>query len=135
MWAKLRFHGRRRVEDALAVRPAELDWTLSRTDHEDPDTQERAAARLTLVARDPDEKKVGRALSGAAVEMALATYPGCFLTAPPSGGTAYGVFKPGYVDQGVPRHTAVLDDGSTVRIPARVPMRSVSAAAATSVTR
>lgn len=109
---------RRQVEDALAVRPAELDWTLSRTDHEDPDTQERSAARLTLVARDPDEKKVGRALSGAAVEMALATYPGCFLTAPPSGGTAYGVFKPGYVDQGVPRHTAVLDDGSTVRIPA-----------------
>ncbi|REF31465.1 acyclic terpene utilization AtuA family protein [Calidifontibacter indicus] len=109
---------RRQVEDALAVRPAELDWTLSRTDHEDPDTQERAAARLTLVARDPDEKTVGRALSGAAVEMALATYPGCFLTAPPSGGTAYGVFKPGYVDQGVPRHIAVLDDGSTVRIPA-----------------
>jgi hypothetical protein len=102
---------RRQVEAALTVRPAELTWTLARTDHDDPDTQARAAATLTVVARDRDETKVGRAFSNAAVEIALATYPGCFLTSPPGAGSAYGVYTPRYVAQDVPAHTVTLPDG------------------------
>ncbi|WP_446666746.1 acyclic terpene utilization AtuA family protein [Flexivirga sp. B27] len=103
---------RRQVESALPVRPAELAWTLARTDHDDPDTQERAAATLTVVARDPDEAKVGRAFSGAAVEIALGSYPGCFLTSPPGRGNAYGVYEPRHVPQDVPTHTVTLPDGT-----------------------
>ncbi|MDN5794764.1 MAG: DUF1446 domain-containing protein [Intrasporangium sp.] len=102
---------RRQVETALPVRPTELTWTLARTDHDDPDTQARAAATLTVVARDPDERNVGRAFSGAAVEIVLATYPGCFLTSPPGGGSAYGVYRPAYVPQDVPVHTVTLPSG------------------------
>ncbi|WP_347353967.1 acyclic terpene utilization AtuA family protein [Intrasporangium sp.] len=107
---------RRQVEAALPVRPAQLTWTLARTDHEDPDTQARAAATLTVTARDPDERKVGRAFSGAAVEIALASYPGCFLTSPPGGGSAYGVYRPAYVRQEVPAHTVTLPGGERVAI-------------------
>ena len=56
--------------------PAELSWTLARVDSPDAPTQQQASALLTVVARDPDEKKVGRAFSNAAVELALASFPG-----------------------------------------------------------
>jgi len=109
---------RRQLEDALAERPAErpaeLTWTLSRTDHADADTEERASARLTVVARDPEERRVGRAFSNAAVEIALGSYPGFFATSPPGPGRAYGVFSPGYVPQREAPHRAHLADG-TVR--------------------
>ncbi|MFC6705089.1 acyclic terpene utilization AtuA family protein [Flexivirga alba] len=108
----------RQVEAALTVRPEELSWTLARTDHDDPDSQARAAATLTVVARDPDEAKVGRAFSGAAVEIALGSYPGCFLTSPPGRGSAYGVYEARYVAQDVPGHTVTLPDGTRQLIPA-----------------
>src|SRR5699024_8588986 len=67
---------RRQLEAALPVRPAELEWTLARTDHTDADTEEAASALLRCVARDPDPAKVGRQFSSTAVELALASYPG-----------------------------------------------------------
>lgn len=67
---------RRQLEAALTVKPAELQWTLARTDHPDADTEETASALLTCVARDPDPANVGRQFSSAAVELALASYPG-----------------------------------------------------------
>ena len=103
---------RRQFEDALTSEPAELTWTLARTDAQDPPTQQQGAALLTVVARDPDPTVVGRPFSGAAVEVALGSYPGFHTTAPPSAATPYGVFTPGYVPQAVPRHEVVLDDGT-----------------------
>jgi hypothetical protein len=103
---------RRQFEAALATRPAELTWTLSRTEHEDADTQERSVARLTVVGRDPEEHRVGRAFSGAAVEIALGSYPGFHATTPPGAGQAYGVFTPGYVPQRVPEHHVVTAEGT-----------------------
>lgn len=103
---------RRQFEDALTTSPAELTWHLARTDAADPPTQQQGAALLTVVARDEDPKVVGRAFSGAAVEIALGSYPGFHTLAPPSGGTPYGVFTPGYVPQSVPQHEVVLDDGT-----------------------
>ncbi|MCF3103959.1 DUF1446 domain-containing protein [Streptomyces roseoverticillatus] len=110
---------RAQMEAALAERrPAEVRWTLARTDHADADVQEEASAFLRLAVRDPDPEAVGRAVSGAAVELALAGYPGFHVTAPPGPGSPYGVFEAASVDAYAVRHTAVLPDGTRLRVPA-----------------
>lgn len=108
----------RQLDTALSVRPAELSWTLARTDRPDADTEQTASALLTCVVRDPDPAKVGRAFSGAAVELALASYPGFTSTTPPGDGQVYGVFTPGYVPAAQVAHVAVHPDGTRVPIPA-----------------
>ena len=109
---------RRQFEDALTTSPAEVTWTLARTDHEDASTQQQAAALLTVVGRDADAKVVGRPFANAAVEVALGSYPGCHPTAPPTNADPYGVFVPRYVLQEAPVHEVVLDDGTVERIEA-----------------
>ncbi|OCB35231.1 exopolyphosphatase [Mycobacterium malmoense] len=108
---------RRQLEGALTVKPAELQWSLARTDHTDADTEEAASALLHCVVRDPDPANVGRQFSSAAVELALASYPGFHVTAPPGDGQVYGVFTAGYVAAGEVRHVAVHADGARVDIP------------------
>jgi len=108
---------RTQLEAALAKRPpARVDWTLVRTDRPDAPTQEQASALLRCVVRDQDPKAVGRAFTGAAVELALASYPGFHLTAPPGDGTPYGIFEAAFVDAKLVEHTAVLPSGERVRI-------------------
>ncbi|SDE04970.1 acyclic terpene utilization AtuA family protein [Rhodococcus tukisamuensis] len=107
---------KRQLEAWLPTRPAELEWTLARTDHPDADTEEAATALLRCVVRDPDAAVIGRPFSSVAVEMALASYPGFALTAPPSNGQPYGVFTPGYVDAAAVPHVAVLPDGTRVDV-------------------
>ncbi|OBH86180.1 acyclic terpene utilization AtuA family protein [Mycobacterium scrofulaceum] len=108
---------RRQLEAALSVKPAELQWSLARTDHPDADTEEAASALLHCVVRDPDPANVGRQFSSAAVELALASYPGFHVTAPPGDGQVYGVFTAGYVDATAVPHVAVHADGTRVEIP------------------
>jgi hypothetical protein len=108
---------RRQLESGLTVKPAELEWTLARTDHDDADTEEAASALLRCVVRDPDPANVGRQFSSAAVELALASYPGFTVTAPPGDGQVYGVYTPGYVAAAKVPHTAVRADGTRVEIP------------------
>lgn len=108
---------RRQLDAALTIKPAELEWNLARTDHADADTEEAASALLHCVVRDPDPANVGRQFSSAAVELALASYPGFHVTAPPGDGQVYGVFTPGYVDAGQVPHVAVHADGTRADIP------------------
>jgi hypothetical protein len=108
---------RRQLDSALSVKPAELEWTLARTDHADADTEEAASALLRCVVRDPDPANVGRQFSSAAVELALASYPGFTVTAPPGEGQVYGVYTPGYVDAAKVQHVSVHADGTRVEIP------------------
>ena len=108
---------RRQLDSALSVKPAELEWTLARTDHADADTEEAASALLRCVVRDPDPAHVGRQFSSAAVELALASYPGFTVTAPPGDGQVYGVYTPGYVDAAKVQHFAVHADGTRIEIP------------------
>ncbi|MFJ3761641.1 acyclic terpene utilization AtuA family protein [Streptomyces sp. NPDC090080] len=109
---------RAQMADALAKSPPrEVRWDLVRTDRADADTEETASALLRLVVRDPDQEAVGRALSGAAVELALASYPGFHVLAPPGKGAPYGVFEDVYVPQGDVPHAAVLDDGRRIPVP------------------
>ncbi|GFE14942.1 exopolyphosphatase [Streptomyces glebosus] len=108
---------RRQMEaalDAAEHRPAEARWTLARTDRDDAAVQEEASALLRLVVRDPDQDVVGRVVSGAAVELALASYPGFHVTAPPGKGTPYGVFEAVAVDAAEVPHCAVLPDGTRI---------------------
>ncbi|MDT5333912.1 MAG: hypothetical protein QOF31_5209, partial [Mycobacterium sp.] len=107
---------RRQLETSLTVKPAEMEWTLARTDHADADTEEAASALLRCVVRDPDPANVGRKFTSAAVELALASYPGFTSTSPPGDGQVYGVFTPGYVDATDVPHVAVHADGSRTEI-------------------
>ncbi len=107
---------KRQLETSLAVKPAEMQWTLARTDHADADTEEAASALLRCVVRDPDPANVGRKFSSAAVELALASYPGFTSTSPPGDGQVFGVFTPGYVEATDVPHIAVYSDGTRVDI-------------------
>ncbi|MFI9287041.1 acyclic terpene utilization AtuA family protein [Streptomyces werraensis] len=108
---------REQMGEALAASPpADVRWDLARTDKPDADTEETAGALLRLVVRDPDQQKVGRVLSGAAIELALASYPGFHVVAPPGKGSPYGVFEEVYVPQGDVHHVAVLHDGRRITV-------------------
>jgi len=109
-------------------RPEEVRWELARTDRPDADTEETASALLRLVVRDSEQDAVGRALSGAAIELALGSYPGFHVTAPPGKGAPYGVFEARYVPAEEVEHVAVLPDGTRLRVahPGRTqPLREV----------
>ncbi|MGY4922688.1 acyclic terpene utilization AtuA family protein [Streptomyces sp. 900105755] len=111
---------REQMTDALALAkspPAGIRWELVRTDRPDADTEETAGALLRLVVRDRDQETVGRALTGAAVELALASYPGFHVLAPPGKGAPYGVFEDVYVPHGEVPHVAVLHDGRRIPVP------------------
>ncbi|MEZ0068279.1 hypothetical protein ABIA32_004303 [Streptacidiphilus sp. MAP12-20] len=97
--------------------PAELRWTLARTDHPDAATEEEASALLRLVARDADAALVGRAVATAPIELALAGYPGFHLAGMPQKGTPYGIFEALEADPAQVPHTAVLPDGTRLPIP------------------
>ncbi|MFF9161613.1 acyclic terpene utilization AtuA family protein [Streptomyces longwoodensis] len=106
---------RRQLAPAL-VKVADVRWELVRTDRPDAATEEAASALLRLVVRDADQQAVGRALSGAAVELALASYPGFHVLAPPGKGAPYGVFEDAHVPQDAVEHVAVLPDGHRVPV-------------------
>ncbi|GAA1900085.1 acyclic terpene utilization AtuA family protein [Actinomadura bangladeshensis] len=96
--------------------PARVEWTLIGTAEEDPATQGEATVLLRCAVLDPDAGKVGRAFSNAAVELALAGYPGFTMTSPPGKGSPYGVYTPAYVPNEVIDHVAVMPDGARVSI-------------------
>ncbi|MFB1295044.1 acyclic terpene utilization AtuA family protein [Mycobacterium sp. pW049] len=108
---------RHQLETSLSVKPAELEWTLARTDHPDADTEQTASALLRCVVRDADPNIVGRQFSSAAVELALASYPGFTSTAPPGDGQVYGVFTAAFVPAIEVPHVAVHADGNRNDIP------------------
>ncbi|GAB4057827.1 acyclic terpene utilization AtuA family protein [Catellatospora paridis] len=104
---------RTQLEASLQRRPpAELVWRLARTDHPDAEGQEEASALLHATVKDTDPAVAGRAFSGAAVELALSSYPGFTLLAPPGDATPFGVFTSAAVPAGLVPHLVVLPDGT-----------------------
>ena len=76
---------------------AEVSVRLVRSDRSDPGTNDEAFAYLTVTVKDPDATRIGRAFSNKAVEMALANYPGFFITTPPGDAIPYAVYWPALV--------------------------------------
>lgn len=93
----------RAAEDALryALGPdgPVLETRLLRLDKRDAPTHEEASAFLVVTARHPDPARVGRRFSSAVVELALASYPGLYATAPPGGESPALVFFPTRVER------------------------------------
>ncbi len=86
---------------------------LIRTDKPDPPTNEEAVALWRISLKDHDERKVGRALADAAVEIALATVPGFFMVgASPSAGSPFGVYRPAVVPADLVPQYVVVSDGA-----------------------
>jgi hypothetical protein len=111
------------VEEAFWVacphRPedfASVTTRLVRTDKDDPASNEEAVAVWRLTLKDPDERKVGRGVSNAMVELALATIPGYFgVSGGGREGRPYGVYRPALVPaELVPQHVVVLGGDRTV---------------------
>jgi hypothetical protein len=101
------------VRSQLTPVASSLTWTLGPLPREDADTEEGASTLLRCTVQDPSADAVGRAFSAAAVELALASYPGFTMTAPPGHGTPYGVYRAEYVDRSAVRHTVHHADGRT----------------------
>ncbi|HEY5658291.1 MAG TPA: acyclic terpene utilization AtuA family protein, partial [Myxococcota bacterium] len=95
---------------------AQTHVSLRRGDQADPTSNEAAFAHLTLSVRDPDAEKVGRAFTNKAVEMALASYPGCFLTAPPGRGSPVAVYWPTLIPREVVEQRVAID-GDALPVP------------------
>jgi hypothetical protein len=120
---------REQMDSALASHPPQqVQWTLARTDHRDSGAEEEASALLHCAVRDPDPATVGRAFSAAAVELALASYPGFHLTAPPADASPVGIYSGRFVPAAAAAHTAVLADRTRVDIPPAIREARVQAA-------
>ncbi|MDO8614996.1 MAG: acyclic terpene utilization AtuA family protein [Dehalococcoidia bacterium] len=95
----------------------EVTVKLTRTDREDPPSNEEAGATLRVTVKDKDPRKVGREFSGKVVEMALANYPGFHMTSGPAAESAYGVYWPALVAADAIDQVVVAHDGSRVHVP------------------
>jgi hypothetical protein len=95
---------------------ASVTTHLARTDKADPASNEEAVAVWRMTVKDPDERKVGRAVSGAVVELGLATIPGFFgVSGGPGEGRPYGVYRPSLVPAYlVPQRVVVLGGAQTM---------------------
>lgn len=105
------------VEGLRQAYPHPFEHRLVRLDREDAPTNEQAAALLRVHVRGDDARTVGRAFSGAAVELALASYPGFTLTSQPGDAQPYGVYWPALVDADEVEHVVVHADGRREVVP------------------
>jgi hypothetical protein len=108
---------RTQLEARLAGQPpASVSWSRGALPHPDADTEEGASCLLRVVVKDASADVVGKNFTAAAVELALASYPGFTLTAPPGRGSPYGIYRPAYVDRAEVTETVHLWDGTAIGI-------------------
>ncbi len=87
-------------------------WNQVTVPPPDADTEEGASCLLRCTVLDPEAGPVAKKFTGPLVELALGSYPGFTMTAPPGPPTPYGVYRPEYVDRSVVEHTVVHADGT-----------------------
>jgi hypothetical protein len=89
---------------------ASVETRLVRTEKPDPPSNEEATAFFRISLKDPDEKKVGRSVWNAMVELALASIPGyTSLGGGAAAGRPFGVYEPARVSAEIaPQEVAVL---------------------------
>jgi len=108
-WVRAQLDGR--------VEAASVTWSMGRLPEPDSETEEGASVLLRCVVKDDNAGAVGKPFTAAAVELALASYPGFTLPAPPGAPSPYGIYRPAYVDRDVVEHVVHLPDGSTEVVP------------------
>ena len=106
---------RSQVDGALTA--STVTWTRTALPTPDADTEEGASCLLRVTAMDAEAGPVGKAFTGPLVELALGSYPGFTMTAPPGPPTPYGVYRPAYVDRAAVTHTVVHADGRREVVP------------------
>jgi len=86
-------------------------------------SQYEAQAELRVTVKDRDPKKVGKAFTAPAVELALASVPGLYPTAPPAEPTPYGVYWPTTVPRALvsPHEVPAATSRSAPWVPAAPP--------------
>jgi hypothetical protein len=110
---------------------AQVKTRLIRTDKPDPAANEQAVAIFKISAKDPDEKKVGRAFSNAVIELALATIPGFFgVGGGPGPGRPFGVYEPASVPAEVVPQEVVMLGGEIRQVASVIPSAQVRVEAA-----
>jgi hypothetical protein len=97
--------------------------SLRRSSQPDPASNEEAFSLLTIAVKDTDAKKVGRAFSSKAIEMALASFPGFSMTTPPKDEQPFGVYWPALVSAARVSQRVVLADGEMIVIDRPAPAR------------
>ena len=101
---------------------AKVTERVVRTDKADPATNEEATAVWRLTVFDHDEDRLGRPLSDAMNELALATIPGMFSPGSAARPRAFGVYRPATVAaEAVPQYVTFLDGERTVVDPLPIP--------------
>ena len=108
-WLRTQLDGR--------IEAASVSWSMGRLPQPDSESEEGASVLLRCVVKDDNAAAVGKPFTAAGVELALASYPGFTLTAPPGAPSPYGIYRPAYVDRDVVEHTVHLPDGSTEVVP------------------
>ncbi len=94
---------------------AKVTERVLRTDKTDPATNEEAVAVWRLTVFDHDEDRLGRTLSDAMNELALATIPGMFSAGSAARPRAFGIYRPATVPaEAVPQYVTFLDGERTV---------------------
>ena len=102
---------------------AKVTERVVRTDKADPATNEEAVAVWRLSVFDHDEQRLGRTLSDAMNELALATIPGMFSPGSAARPRAYGIYRPATVPAAaVPQYVTFLDGERTVVDPVPIPV-------------
>ncbi len=104
-WLRAQLDGR--------IDAASVSWSMGRLPAPDSETEEGASCLLRCVVKDDNAAVAGKSFTSAGVELALGSYPGFTMTAPPGPASPYGVYRPAYVDRSVVTHTVHLPDGST----------------------
>ena len=94
-----------------------VEWRLIRSDHADADDNAEATASLTITVHHHDPTPIGRrGFADACVGLALASYPGCTLTAPPTDAEPFGRYWPGRIAAEAPEEQVILPDGTAIPI-------------------
>ncbi len=107
----------RQIEAALATSPPDsIEWQLDRTDVPDPASEAAGTSLLRLNVKSGQAEPVGRSFSDAAIQVALASYPGFSVTRPPAAGSPFGVYRAAYVPQDQVPHIVKHADGRSEEI-------------------
>jgi hypothetical protein len=102
--------------EQLAARGVTTDIRFVPAPPDATDGQESASGMLHVSMKAADERVVGRAFSSAAVELALANYPGFFATSAPGPAQSFGIYWPALVSADAVDHQVRMPSGHKISI-------------------